>query len=70
MSVTEPPQFTVRVSGLTLPPVPADPVTVHWLSANVTLTGTVVALPFELPTVTVHFAPVPLQPPPVQPETW
>ena len=38
MSVTEPPQFTVRVSGLTLPPVPALAFSVHWLSANVTLT--------------------------------
>ena len=66
------PQFTVRVVGLTLPPVPAAAFSVHWLSANVTLTvwlGSLAATAREQIEVMVPAPVVGELLQPVQPET-
>ena len=50
VSVTRVPQFTVRVVGLTQPPVPAAALSVHWLRAKRTLTLRLVLALVDVPT--------------------
>ena len=69
VTLSESPQFPVRVVAFTLPPMPALARSVHWLRANVTPTLTGGELLPALPTVTSQLNAVPLQPPPDHLET-